>query len=228
MNIRTKVLVVDDEPSIRKFLKASLTMQDYQVLEATTATEALHIAVSETPDLIVLDLGLPDGDGVTVLTTIRSWSQVPIIVLTVQDDEESKVTILDAGADDYLTKPFSVPELLARLRVAKRHQEQGEASPFFSSGPLNVDLAGYIVTLYNKEVHLTSTEFKILKLLIKYAGRVVSHRQILKEIWGANAVEQTQYIRVYMGHLRKKIEPKVDSIKLIITEPGIGYRLRVI
>lgn len=225
--MKTKILVIEDEDSIRRFLKISLEMDGYHVIEAGGVEEAMRLVTRERPELVILDLVLPDGDGLGVLKSIRSWSKLPIVVLTVRDDEQTKVGILDAGADDYLTKPFSVPELLARLRAVRRRQGQESNGPIFETGPLRVDLVGHVVMLGDEEVHLTSTEFNILKLLIKHAGKVVLHRQILKEVWGDNCVEQTQYIRVYVGHLRKKIEPRPDAIRLIVTEPGVGYRLLV-
>ncbi len=223
---KRKIVVIDDEASIRKFLKVSLEMEGYQIKEAINGKDGLREVIAHHPDVVILDLGLPDMDGLQVLKAIREWSQVSIIVLTVREDEESKVKILDAGADDYLTKPFSVPELLARLRVAERHADADEdVTPLFRSGPLEVDLTGRVVKVNGQEVHLTSTEYGILHLLIKNAGKVVTHRQILKEIWGPNSVEHTQYLRVYVGHLRKKLEID-ESVKLILTEPGVGYRLQ--
>ncbi len=178
--------------------------------------------------MIILDLGLPDINGLEVIQKVREWSKTPIIVLTVRGDEESKVKVLDAGADDYLTKPFSVPELLARLRVAERHVTTLDSNEsIFKSGPLEVDMAGRIVKVGAKEIHLTSTEYAILCCFVKNAGKVITHRQILKEIWGPNSVEHTQYLRVYVGHLRRKIEPDAESTKLIVTEPGVGYRLLI-
>ena len=226
MNKGTKVLIVDDEAPIRKFLRLSLEGEGYQVQEAVDAAEALRAIAALRPDVVILDLGLPDMDGLEVLRRVREWSQLPVIVLTVRDDEETKVRALDAGADDYLTKPFGVPELLARLRVAERHVLAPlEGAPLFRSGALEVDLSARIVRLAGGEVHLTSTEYAILVLLIRHAGKVVTHRQILKEVWGPNAVEHTQYLRVYLGHLRKKLESAAGAPRLLRTEPGVGYRL---
>ncbi len=228
MTLDRKILVIDDEVSIRRFLKVSLENQGYSIIEAANGGDGIREFTASRPDAVVLDLGLPDMDGLQVIKTLREWSKVPILVLTVKDDEESKVKILDAGADDYLTKPFGIPELLARLRVAQRHKSENEpASPIFKSGSLEVDLAGRVIKLKAVEIHLTATEYGILCLLIKNAGKVVTHRQILKEIWGPNAVEHKQYLRVYVGHLRKKLEPDEGSTKLIVTEPGVGYRLLV-
>lgn len=221
--------MIDDEAAIRKFLRVSLENDGYSVFEAATGKDGIRECTASRPDLVILDLGLPDMDGHEVIRKVREWSKVPIIVLTVKEDEESKVKVLDAGADDYLTKPFSVPELTARIRVAERHSlptNLNETS--FKSGRLEVDLAGRIVKVSGKETHLTATEYDILKLLIKHAGKVVTQRQILQEIWGPNSVEHTQYLRVYLGHLRKKIESDSNSEKLIITEPGVGYRLLIL
>lgn len=226
MKENRKILVIDDEASIRKFLRVSLENEGCQVIEATTAEDGIRQLIGSKPDLMILDLGLPDMNGYEVIQRVREWSKIPIIVLTVNEDEEIKVKILDAGADDYLTKPFGVPELLARIRVAERHafsDVQGES--LFQSGPIEVDFAGHIVKVDGQEIHLTTTEYAILKLLVRYAGKVVTHRQILKEVWGPNAVEHTQYLRVYLGQLRKKIESGEKPQKLIITEPGVGYRL---
>lgn len=226
MKQQKKILVIDDELAIRRFLRVSLERENYSVSEAESGQAGIQQVIAVRPDLVVLDLGLPDMSGQDVLQKVREWSQVPIIMLTVKDDDESKVKALDAGADDYLTKPFSAPELLARIRVAERHSTSVENNSTFKSGKLEVDLLAHVVRVSGKEVHLTSTEFDILKLLIKYAGKVVTHRQILKEVWGPNSVEHTQYLRVYLGQLRKKIE--LDGAhKVIITEPGVGYRLVV-
>lgn len=225
MTSRKTILVIDDEPAIRKFLRVSLESQHYDVVEASTGKDGIREAIGVRPDVIILDMGLPDMDGIEVVCQIRSWSQVPILVLTVKEDEATKVSVLDAGADDYLTKPFSMPELLARLRVAERHANTvGNDGPIFKSGSLEVDLNARLVKVRGKEVRLTATEYDILRLFVKHAGRVVTHRQILQEIWGPNAVEHTQYLRVYVGFLRKKLEVN-KSEKIIATEPGVGYRL---
>ena len=218
-----KILIIDDELAIRKFLHASLTHAGYQVVEASTATEGVNQLIGQRPDLLILDLGLPDLDGYDFICKIREWSAVPIMVLTVKNDEENKVKVLDAGADDYLTKPFGVPELLARIRLALRHSDKEPEDNIFTSGALTVDFNAHQVSVNGQEVHLTVTEYAILKILIKHAGKVVTHRQLLKEIWGPNSVEHTQYLRVYVGHLRKKIESNLQN-KFIITEPGVGYR----
>lgn len=227
MSPNRRILIIEDEISILTFLRVSLESAGYSVKGAPTGKDGIREAVGFRPDAIILDLGLPDMDGMDVLKKIREWSKVPVIVLTVKEEMETKVSLLDAGADDYLTKPFSLSELTARLRVMERHQYPKE-SPLFKSGPIEVDLASRSVKSFGQEVRLTSTEFDILKLFIKHAGKVVTHRQILKEIWGPNSVEHTQYLRVYVGHLRKKLEPKDDSIKLILTEAGVGYRLMLL
>jgi two-component system KDP operon response regulator KdpE len=185
------------------------------------------MAATSRPEVIILDLGLPDVDGLAVLKRLREWSQVPVIVLTVKDAETDKVALLDAGADDYVTKPFSVPELLARIRVALRRRLPQDAKPLFTSGPLEVDMASRTVRVLGESVRLTATEYEILCLLIRHAGKVVTQRQILKEIWGPHAVEQTQYLRVYIGQLRKKIETDPSRPRLILTEPAVGYRLAI-
>lgn len=222
-----KILIIDDELAIRKFLRVSLEGEGYLVSESVTAKDGIRDLIAIRPDVVILDLGLPDMDGIDVIKNVREWSNVPIIVLTVREDEESKVTALDLGADDYLTKPFSVPELMARIRVAERHSTPSDIV-HFKSGPLEVDLTGRIVKVDGNDIHLTATEYDLLKLLIKHAGKVVTHRQLLKEIWGPNSVEHTQYLRVYMGHLRKKIETDKYTGTIIVTEPGVGYRLLVI
>lgn len=224
MNSSRKILVIDDEAAIRKFLRVSLEAQGFKVEEAVSGQEGLAQAIAFRPDLVILDLGLPDIEGFEVLARLREWSQVPVLVLTVRDAEEDKVRALDGGADDYLTKPFSVPELLARIRVAERHRLPASESPLFQTGDLEVDLAARSVKVKGQEVRLTATEWEILRLLIEHAGKAVTHRQILKQVWGPNSVEHTQYLRVYVGHLRKKLET-ANSGPFIRTEPGVGYRL---
>jgi len=227
VKVDKKILVVDDESAIRKFLKVSLESEGYQVFEAGTAADGIRQLIATRANFMILDLGLPDREGFEVIQKVREWSKVPILVLTVKEDEESKVRALDLGADDYLTKPFSVPELLARIRVAERHTHLPDlTSSLFQSGALTVDLLAHLVKVSGKEIHLTATEYDILKLLIKYAGKVVTHRQILQEVWGPNSVEHTQYLRVYVGQLRKKIE--ITDKKLILTESGVGYRLAIL
>ncbi len=221
-----RILVVDDEQAMRRLLRASLEPEGYQVLEAASAEAGIREAASQRPELVVLDLGLPDGGGEAVLKRIREWSQVPVLILTVQDADEDKVRLLDLGADDYLTKPFSVPELLARLRVLERHANAGAAEPLLRCGDLEIDLAAHQVKRLGQEIKLTSTEYDFLKVLARHAGKVVTQRQILKEVWGPNSVEHTHYLRIYAAQLRKKLEADPSNPKHILTEPGVGYRLR--
>ncbi|MFV8259190.1 response regulator [Bdellovibrio bacteriovorus] len=221
-----KVLVIDDEASIRKLLRVSLEANSYQVEEAPSGRDGLTAAASLRPDLVLLDLGLPDIPGLHVLSELRSWSQVPVIVLTVQDSDNDKIAALDGGADDYITKPFSVPELLVRMRVALRHSPQNAAEKTeMVSGPLKVDVPGHTVTVEGELVKLTATEFNILKVLIKNKGKVVTHRMLLNEVWGPNSVEHTHYLRVYVGGLRKKLHIREELAEIIVTEAGVGYRL---
>jgi two-component system KDP operon response regulator KdpE len=223
------VLVIEDEPQMRRFLRPALEGQGYRVLEAATAAEGLVQAASHNPDVVLLDLGLPDGDGIEVTRRLREWSAVPIIVVSARGQEADKVAALDAGADDYLTKPFGTGELLARLRVAERHQarfrpEGGE--PVFEASGLRVDLGARRVTRGGEEVHLTPLEYRLLATLVRYAGKVITHRQLLKEVWGPSSVNETQYLRVYMAQLRHKIEEDPARPMLLLTETGVGYRLR--
>jgi two-component system KDP operon response regulator KdpE len=223
--VKPLALVVDDELQIRRLLRLCLEANGYRVNEATTGQEALTEAAQRRPDVLILDLGLPDMDGVTILKRLREWSQIPVLVLSVRDREEDKIAALDNGADDYVTKPFSSGELLARLRVAQRHSAPAGELSDFRSGPLEVDLVARVVKVKGKEVRLTSTEYSLLRLLVQHAGKVLTHRQILREVWGPNYVEQTHYLRVYMAHLREKLEANPAQPALLITEPGVGYRL---
>jgi len=223
------VLLIEDEPQIRRFLRATLTANDYRLIEAATAQEGLTQAALRQPDLVILDLGLPDLDGLEVTRRLREWTTMPIIVLTARDREGDRIAALDLGADDYLTKPFSVGELLARMRVALRHaarerQEPGE--PIFSVGDLRVDMARRQVHLAGQEVHLTPIEYKLLATLVRYAGKVVMHRQLLKEGWGIGYAGETHYLRVYMSQLRHKLEVDPARPRYLMTEPGVGYRLK--
>lgn len=221
-----KVLIIDDENAIRKLLRISLEGNGYQIEEAVNAREGLLCAASNSPDIILLDLGLPDKPGLQVLREIREWSQTPIIVLTVQDSDSDKVTALDGGADDYVTKPFSVPELLVRMRVALRHASGVVVkSAELKSGPLVVDLSGHTVLVDGEMIKLTATEFNLVKVLMRHKGKVVTHRTLLNEVWGPNSVEHTHYLRVYMGALRKKLKTREDIPDIISTEAGVGYRL---
>jgi two-component system KDP operon response regulator KdpE len=219
------VLIVDDEVQIRRFLRISLESNGFRVHEAPTGAQGLSQAALLRPDAVILDLGLPDDDGLTILRRLREWSRVPVIVLSVRDSDTDKVSLLDAGADDYLTKPFSVDELLARLRVALRHTQPGEDEVVFRHGRLAVDLARRLVTLEDEPVRLTVTEYALLRSLVQHAGRVLTHSQILREVWGPEYVQETHYLRVYVAHLRQKLEEDPSNPRLILTEPGVGYRL---
>jgi two-component system, OmpR family, KDP operon response regulator KdpE len=222
------ILIIEDEPQMQRFLRASLSGSGYHVLEAETAKDGLAQAASHNPDLVLLDLGLPDQDGIQVTQHLRAWARMPIIVISARHKEEDKIHALDAGADDYLTKPFGVGELLARIRVALRHSARSDSgSSQFVMGDVQVDLVKRRVTKGDAEVHLTPIEFKLLTTLIKYEGRVITHRQLLKEVWGPSFGEQTQYLRVYMGQLRHKLEDNPSRPRFLTTEPGVGYRLRL-
>jgi two-component system, OmpR family, KDP operon response regulator KdpE len=223
------ILVIEDEPQMRRFLRAALGAQNYRLVEATTARDGLAQAASRNPDIVLLDLGLPDRDGLEVTRELREWSAAPIIVLSARGREQDKVAALDLGADDYLTKPFGVEELLARIRVALRHAAQPVGGPpelVFEVGDLWVDLARREVRRGGQEVHLTPTEYKLLTLMIRHAGKVLTHRQLLKEVWGVNYADQSHYVRVYMAQLRQKLENDPARPRLLITEPGVGYRLK--
>jgi two-component system KDP operon response regulator KdpE len=223
------VLVIEDEPQMRRFLRAALESHGYRPVEAGNAREGLAQASGRTPDAILLDLGLPDGDGIDLTRRIREWSATPIIVISARGREQDKVSALDAGADDYLTKPFSLDELLARLRVALRHAARpdgGAAEPVFTVGDLRVDLERRQVLVADEEIHLTPTQYKLLATLVRHAGRVRTHRQLLKDVWGPNAVEQTPYLRVYMTQLRHKLEKDPARPRYLTTEIGVGYRLQ--
>jgi two-component system KDP operon response regulator KdpE len=223
------VLLVEDELSMRKFLRASLTAHGFRLVEATTAREGLALATSHNPEVILLDLGLPDEDGIELTRKLRAWSRVPIIVISARGREDDKVLALDAGADDYVTKPFGVNELLARVRVALRHAQAAQvssASTIVDLGGLQIDLERRRVLVDEQEVHLTPIEYRLLTLLARQAGKVLTHRHMLKEIWGAHHMEQTHYLRVRMAELRKKIERDPARPEWLLTEPGVGYRLR--
>jgi two-component system KDP operon response regulator KdpE len=222
---KTTALIIDDEPQIRRLLRVTLEATGYHVLDAATGQEGLVQAAQCRPNLILLDLGLPDMDGVVVLKRLREWSRVPIVILSVKDRDAEKAAALDAGADDFVTKPFGTAELLARLRVALRHSEEHAEPPVFRSGQLVVDLAERLVTVGGREVSFTATEYNLLRLLARHAGKVLTHRFLLREIWGPNAEKQSHYLRVYVARLREKIETDPARPVLLLTEPGIGYRL---
>jgi two-component system KDP operon response regulator KdpE len=220
------VLVVDDEPQMRRFLRASLNAQGYRLLEAGTGREALRLARTHNPEVVLLDLGLPDADGIDLTRCLREHSRVPIVIISARGREDDKVAALDAGADDYLTKPFGVKELLARMRVALRHAQTLPDAKAFELGDLRIDFVRHHVSVAQREVHLTPIEYRLLHLLALNAGKVLTHRQILSDIWGPNHVAQTHYVRVHMAELRKKIEADPARPRVIITELGVGYRLR--
>jgi two-component system KDP operon response regulator KdpE len=226
-NSRYTALVIDDERAIRRLLRLLLESQGYQVCEAETGTLGLQMAAARRPDVILLDMGLPDMDGLAVLQRLREWTRTPVLILTVRDREADKVAALDGGADDYLTKPFGGDELLARLRALRRHSPEAHEEPTYVCGDLTVDIKAHKVTVKNKEVHLTATEYALLHELVRHAGKVVSQKHLLRAVWGPDAERQLQYLRVYITHLRKKLETP-DSGKLIETEPGIGYRLTAV
>ena len=221
------VLIVDDEAQIRRFLRISLESNGYQVHEAVTGQGGLEAAARLRPDAVILDLGLPDQDGLEVLRRLREWSRVPVVVLSVRDRDEDKIALLDAGADDYVVKPFSVGELLARLRTAQRHIQPLPETAVFHAGAVTVDLVRRLVTFNDEPVKLTTTEYALLRLFIQHAGKVLTHTQILREVWGPDYVEETHYLRVYLAHLRRKLEADPTQPKLLLTEPGVGYRLAV-
>ncbi len=225
--IGLRVLVVDDERAIRRYLHAALNAQGYTVYEANGGQEALNMVVADRPDLIILDLGLPDIDGVEVTRELREWTLIPIIVLSVREQESDKIAALDAGADDYLTKPFNSGELLARMRASLRHSTQTVAEPVFKMDNLHVDLTKRLVKVDGEEVSLTPTEYDLLRILVQNAGRVLTHRQMLRQVWGTAYESEAHLLRVNMSNLRRKIEPDPTRPRYIITEPGVGYRLRV-
>lgn len=221
-----RVLIVDDEHAIRRFLRASLAAHGYTVYEAATGEEALQAMVTARPDIVILDLGLPDLDGLEVTRRLREWNVTPVIILSVRNDEAEKILALDAGADDYLTKPFGVGELLARTRVALRHRAPELANAVFTAGELVVDMARRVVTVGGEAIQLTPTEYDLLRVLITHAGKVLTHRQLLREVWGAGYDSETHLLRVNISNLRRKIEPEPARPQYIVNEPGVGYRLR--
>lgn len=221
------VLVTEDEVQIRRLLRVSLERNGYQVIEASTGGEGIDQAIRHQPDLVLLDLGLPDIDGLEVLRRLREWSQVPVIIVSVRGREDDKIKALDAGANDYITKPFGTGELLARLRVVQRYAQQPNRT-IFSSGDLQVDLATRTVKVRGRVVRLTATEYSLLHLFIQHAGKVLTHRQLLSEIWGSHDEQRTGPLRVYMGYLRDKLEADPAKPRLLLTEPGVGYRLAVL
>lgn len=227
MDQGARVLIVDDEPAIRRFLKTALTAHGYTIFEATRGQEAVAQVMAQRPDVIVLDLGLPDMDGAQVTRLLREWTQTPILILSVRGSEADKIAALDAGADDYLTKPFGSGELLARLRVALRRAAKSATEPVFTSGALRMDFAKRLVTVDDRELQLTPTEYDLLRVLVNDAGRVLTHHQLLRAVWGVGYDDEMHMLRVNISNLRKKIEPDPARPRYIVTEPGVGYRLRL-
>jgi two-component system KDP operon response regulator KdpE len=220
-----RVLVVDDETAVRRFLRTSLAAHGNMVYEANSGTGALAAVVKERPDILILDLGLPDMDGIEVVERLREWATLPIIILSVRDQERDKIAALDAGADDYLVKPFAAGELMARIRVAVRHMGQAAETPLFESGELRVDLARRVVTVGGRDVQLTPTEYDLLKTMVAHAGKVLTHRQLLQKVWGAAYEDEAHLLRVHISNLRRKLEVEPARPRYILTEPGVGYRL---
>jgi two-component system KDP operon response regulator KdpE len=224
------VLLIEDEPQMRRFLRAALGTTEYELVEAGTAREGLAQAAGRNPDLVLLDLGLPDLDGTEVTRRVREWSPVPIVVISARGQERDKVEALDAGADDYLTKPFGVPELLARMRVALRHaarRSDGAQETVLETGDLRIDLGARLVYRRGEEIRLTRTEYRLVAALAQQAGKVLTHRQLLREVWGPGSADETHYLRVYMAQLRHKLEDDPARPRHLLTETGVGYRLKV-
>lgn len=226
MSVKNSIVIIDDESQIRKILKITLESSDYKVIEAENGKDGIVQIATNHPQLVILDLGLPDRDGLSVLKELRTWSKIPVIILSVKNSEEDIVQALDLGADDYLTKPFNTSELMARIRANIRRTISGDEEAVFQNGDLVVDLASRIVKKANTEIKLTNTEYLLLVLLAKNTDKVLTHRYILKEIWGPSSVENSQYLRVFIGQLRKKIEDDFSNPNYIITESGVGYRMK--
>ena len=224
---KVSILITDDEPQIRKFLRVALSSHDYQVTEAETGKEALRVLTTHPPELLILDLGLPDMEGITLLKSLREWSQLPVIVLSARGQEQTKVEALEAGADDYLTKPFGTAELLARIKVALRHISTAPPEAVFTLGGLDMDLSKRQVKVDGKIVKLTPTEYKLLTMMVQHAGKVVTHGQLLREVWGKRSNDQGHYLRIYMQHLRHKLGDDALNPRFLETETGIGYRLKI-
>jgi two-component system KDP operon response regulator KdpE len=226
--LRPIVLLIEDEVQIRRFLHAALDSHGFRLIEAATGSDGLAAAATRQPEIIILDLGLPDMDGLEVIRRVREWSTIPIIILSARGQERDKITALDAGADDYVAKPFGVGELLARMRVALRHVARGGSEPGeskFSVGDLQVDLAQRQVTVAGQPVHLTPIEYRLLSTLVRHAGKLLTHHQLLNEVWGPSHTEQAEYLRVYTAQLRRKLEANPARPRYVLTEPGVGYRL---
>jgi len=229
MSHKNKILIIDDEPQIRRILRMGLESQGFFVIEAVSGAEGLKHASTYLPDAVILDLGLPDCRGIEVLRQLREWSEVPVVILSVENDENEKVEALNRGADDYVTKPFGMNELIARVKVSLRHKRTMEKPEInYRFGTLEINLDSHLVWKQGKELRLTSTEFSLLKLFVRHAGKVLTHKMILKEIWGPKHEADTHYLRIYIGTLRKKIEEDPSEPKLIVTEPGVGYRLKFV
>lgn len=230
MNKDPLILLIDDEPQILRALKTILSAGHFRVISAVTGEQGIALAASQLPDVIILDLSLPDMDGIQVCEQIREWSTIPIIILSVRDGEREKVAALDKGADDYLTKPFNIEELMARIRVALRHSSQsiGNKETVIKTGSLSIDLARHLATLNGEEVKLTATEFKLLSYLAAHADRVLTHQAILSHVWGFEESDHIEYLRVYIGQLRRKIEQDPDNPQVLVTDPGIGYRFKTV
>ncbi|MBA4371283.1 MAG: DNA-binding response regulator [Thermodesulfovibrio sp.] len=227
---KATVLLIEDEPQMRRFLKITLQGHGYRLIEAQSGQEGLNEAATRNPDIVLLDLGLPDIDGIEVTKRLREWSHVPVIVISAREQENDKIRALDAGADDYLTKPFGAGELMARIRVALRHlsrQQTGGDEPVFVLANLKVDFSKRQVFIDEKEVHVTPIEYKLLATLIRHAGKVITHSQLMKEVWGPGYADQTHYLRIYMAQIRHKLEADPARPRFFINEPGIGYRLRM-
>lgn len=228
MSAGPKVILIEDDPRIRRFVRVALESHGFRLVEAETAREGILHSASDQPDLILLDLGLPDADGLELIRQVREWSNLPIIVLSARGQERDKVAALDAGADDYLTKPFGIDELLARMRAALRRASlppEGSVEPVLTVGDLQIDFVRRQVKARGAEVRLTPTEYRLLGVLARHAGKVLTHGQLLREVWGPGSAEETQYLRVYMGQLRRKIEADTARPRYLFTEPGVGYRL---
>ncbi len=223
--LKPLVLIVDNEPQIQRLLRVTLEANGYRVFDAATGADGIAQAAQRRPDAVLLDLGLPDLEGMEVLKRLREWSRVPVIILSVRDREDDKVAALDAGADDYVTKPFNSAELLARLRAVLRHVQPQGADAIFRTGELEVDLSARVVRKHGQEIKLTPIEYSLLRLFVTHVGKVLTHRQLLTEVWGPKAVEQTHYLRVHIAHLREKLEANPAQPEHFITEPGVGYRL---
>jgi len=224
------IIVIEDDPPIRRFLRTGLSTQGFSVFEADTGKKGIDEAGVRKPDLVILDLGLPDMDGVDVIKAIRAWSDMPIIIVSARSSEQHKIDALDAGADDYLTKPFGFDELLARIRVALRHSTRSMGqiqADVFITANIKVDLVNRLVSVDNEEIHLTPIQYRLLTVLIKHAGKVLTHQQILKEVWGPSYLENAHYLRIYMSQLRQKLEADPTQPKFLLTESGIGYRLKI-